>query len=71
MITNENENKVLSLSIDHKGMLAAGSLVATGGAGDANIAGSTNEPAPVDPLASQSSLTVAGMVRDQWPASAS
>lgn len=59
-ITNEDENMVVSLPIGEDGMLGDGSMVATGGAGSASIDGSTNEPAAVDPLVSQSALTIAG-----------
>jgi hypothetical protein len=61
-ITNEDENMVVSLPIGEDGMLGDGSMVATGGAGSASIDGSTNEPAAVDPLVSQSALTIAGKV---------
>ena len=60
--TNEEENMVLSVSIDEQGMVGQGSMTATGGSGAVSIDGSTNEPAGVDPLVSQSALTVAGMV---------
>ncbi|KAI6781559.1 uncharacterized protein J7T54_005270 [Emericellopsis cladophorae] len=59
--TNEEENMVLSVPIDEQGMLGEGSTTATGGAGAVSIDGSTDEPAGVDPLVSQSALTVAGM----------
>lgn len=62
LITNEDTNSVLSLSIDAKGMLGKGSVVATGGCGAASIDGSTMQPAKADPLVSQSALTVAGKV---------
>ncbi|KAL2024239.1 hypothetical protein VTK56DRAFT_9395 [Thermocarpiscus australiensis] len=61
IITNGEENMVVSLPIDGKGMLSAGSKVAAGGAGAVSIDGSTNQPAGADPLVSQSALTVAGM----------
>jgi hypothetical protein len=62
LLTNEEENMVVSLPIDDKGMLSVGSKVATGGAGAVSIDGSTGQPAGADPLVSQSALTVAGMV---------
>jgi hypothetical protein len=62
IITNEEENMVLSLPIDNQGMLGQGSMTPTGGAGAVSIDGSTNEPAGADPLVSQSALTIAGMV---------
>jgi hypothetical protein len=62
VITNEETNMVISLAVDEKGMLSAGSKVATGGAGAVSIDGSTNQPAGADPLVSQSSLTVVGNV---------
>ncbi|KAH8176178.1 lactonase, 7-bladed beta-propeller domain-containing protein [Sarocladium implicatum] len=60
LITNEDENMVVSFPRDKDGMLGQGSMISTGGAGSASIDGSTNEPAAVDPLVAQSALTVAG-----------
>jgi hypothetical protein len=62
VITNEDENMIVSLAIGEDGMLGDGKMVSTGGAGSVSIDGSTNEPAAVDPLVSQSALTVAGKV---------
>lgn len=62
LITNEDANSVVSLSIDANGMLSGGSSFETGGAGSVSIDGSTNSPALSDPLVSQSALTVAGRV---------
>lgn len=62
VITNEDENMIVSLSIGEDGMLGDGNMVSTGGAGSVSIDGATSEPAAVDPLVSQSALTVAGKV---------
>ena len=56
---------VVSFPVDGDGMLGQGSMVSTGGAGSASIDASTDEPAAVDPLVSQSALTVAGKVSYQ------
>lgn len=63
IITNQDENIVLSFAIQDDGTLKAGSSIKTGGAGGASINAATGEPAATDPLASQSALTVAGSVR--------
>ncbi|KAH6621601.1 hypothetical protein B0J18DRAFT_432899 [Chaetomium sp. MPI-SDFR-AT-0129] len=60
IITNEEENSVVSLPIASNGLLGEGSKIATGGAGGIGISGATGQPAAVDGLASQSSVTVAG-----------
>lgn len=62
LITNQDDNAVLSFAIDSEGMLSEGSTTSTGGAGSASIFGSTNAPAEVDPLVGQSALNVAGNV---------
>lgn len=61
-LTNEAENAVVALPIDKDGMLSAGTVTKTGGAGSASINGMTGQPATPDPLVGQSALTVAGNV---------
>lgn len=62
VITNDETNAVLALPI-RNGLLAAGGMTKTGGAGANGILSSTMQPAGPDALFSQSSLTIAGMVR--------
>jgi hypothetical protein len=61
VITNDEANAVLALPISN-GLLAAGSVIQTGGAGASAVDSSTNQSAGPDALFSQSSLAVAGIV---------
>jgi hypothetical protein len=61
-LTNEAENAVVALPIGKDGMLSAGTVIKTGGAGSASINGKTGQPAAPDSLVGQSALTVAGNV---------
>ncbi|GAP83551.1 putative 3-carboxymuconate cyclase [Rosellinia necatrix] len=59
MLSNEQDNAVVALPIQKNGLLAAGRLTGTGGAG-MNGMDADGKPAAPDPLFSQSSLTIAG-----------
>lgn len=61
ILTNDAENAVVALPIGADGKLSAGKMAKTGGAGSAAVDAEGKPEAP-DPLASQSSLTVAGNV---------
>ena len=65
IITNEKENQVLALPIDKSGILSSGTCIGTGGEGSVAVDASNN-PAVPDALLSQSSLTIAGNVRDSF-----
>lgn len=61
-LTNEAENAVVALPIGKDGMLSAGTVTKTGGAGAMSVNAMTGQPATPDPLVGQSALTVAGNV---------
>ena len=61
-LTNDAENAVVALPIGKDGMLAAGSVTKTGGAGSNSIDGMTKKAAAPDALVGQSALTVVGNV---------
>lgn len=58
LITNNDENAIISLSIATNGMLSKGTYTTTGGTGSNAIDGTTKQPAGPDALLSQSALTV-------------
>jgi hypothetical protein len=62
-ITNDAENAVVALPIGKDGMLSAGTVTKTGGAGSNSIDGMTMMAAVPDALVGQSALTVVGNVR--------
>lgn len=62
LITNDDENSVVALTINADGTLKKGSVTSAGGKGSISLDGMTGEPAATDGLVSQGSLTVAGQV---------
>ncbi len=65
-ITNDAQNAVAAVPIGADGMLSGGTVTATGGSGGNSISAATKEPAGPDALISQSSLTIAGNVRNTF-----
>lgn len=64
MLTNSQENAVVALPIADNGLLFGGTRTPTGGEGSALFNPMTNQSVATDALASQSSVTIAGNVRD-------
>ena len=62
LMTNDDENSVVALTVMPDGTLKKGSVTSTGGKGSISLDGMTGEPAATDGLVSQGSLTVAGQV---------
>ncbi|KAK7419295.1 hypothetical protein QQX98_003447 [Neonectria punicea] len=60
VVTNNEENAIISLPIATDGMLSKGRYTKTGGAGSNAIDDATKQPAGPDALLSQSALTVVG-----------
>jgi hypothetical protein len=61
ILTNDESNGVLALSIGKDGTLSKGRVAMTGGAGSITVDADGN-PATPDALVSQSALTIAGKV---------
>lgn len=64
LITNEDQNAIVSLPINSDGSLGQGILTSTGGAGSVAV-NAAGDPATPDALLSQSSLKVAGNVSSE------
>ncbi|KAF9875239.1 hypothetical protein CkaCkLH20_07059 [Colletotrichum karsti] len=60
LLTNDKMNSIVALPIGPDGLLAAGTVTSSSGAGSNSISGMTNKPAAPDALVSQSALTVVG-----------
>ncbi|KAJ5605272.1 hypothetical protein N7510_010426 [Penicillium lagena] len=56
--SNEHQNSIISIAIDHDGMLYGGTVTPMGGMGGDSIDGMTNTPAGPDALSSQGSVIV-------------